>query len=74
MLGIVRIMAESETKTFSVPDISCEHCVAAITQEVGAVDGVTAIDVDLDTKLVSVSGGDRAAIVDAIDEAGYDVA
>lgn len=67
-------MAENETKTFSVPDISCEHCVAAITSEVSTVEGVTAIDVDLDNKLVSVSGGERAAVIAAIDEAGYDVA
>ena len=28
-------------QTWTVPDISCQHCVDAITTEVGAVDGVT---------------------------------
>jgi len=60
--------------TYSVPDISCQHCVDAITKEVQIVDGVTGLTVDLDAKTVTVSGGDRQAIVDAIDEAGFDVA
>lgn len=67
-------MAEDEMQTFSVPEISCEHCVSAITTEVNAVAGVTTLAIDLDAKLVTVSGGDRAAIIAAIDEAGYDVA
>ena len=42
--------------------------------EVGRVAGVRAVDVDLDTKLVRVEGTDvdAAAVVAAIDEAGYD--
>ena len=59
---------------FTVPDISCEHCVNAITAEVGAVDGVESVDVDLEAKTVAVVGGTNDAIVAAIDEAGYDVA
>lgn len=67
-------MTSTEPTLLSVPDISCEHCVAAITGEVTKVEGVTSVDVDLDAKTVSVAGGDPAAIVAAIDEAGYDVA
>ena len=61
--------------TYSVPDISCEHCRTAITGEVKQVAGVAAVDVDLDTKRVTVAGErlDDAAIRAAIDEAGYDV-
>lgn len=62
------------TATYSVPDISCQHCVDAITTEVAKVDGVTDVTVDLDAKTVAVVGGDETAIVAAIDEAGYDVA
>lgn len=62
------------TATYSVPDISCQHCVDAITTEVTKVDGVTDITVDLETKTVAVVGGDETAIVAAIDEAGYDIA
>jgi copper chaperone CopZ len=60
--------------TYSIPGMSCAHCRAAITAEVTAVDGVEAIDVDLDTKLVGISGEglDDAALRAAIDEAGYE--
>jgi copper ion binding protein len=67
-------MTDTATRTFTVPDISCGHCVDAITSEVGPLSGVTAVNVDLDTKTVTVTGGERDAIVAAIDEAGYDVA
>lgn len=63
----------SDTTTYAVPDISCQHCVDSITKEVCAVDGVRSVDVDLGTKTVSVEGGEATAIIAAIDEAGYDV-
>ena len=59
--------------TWTVPAMSCQHCVDAITTEVAKVDGVSAVGIDLDTKTVTVSGGDADAIVAAIDEAGYDI-
>ena len=64
------------TLSYSVPGVSCAHCRRAIEEEVSQVDGVEAVDVDLDTKTVTVSGEplDAAAIVAAIDEAGYEVA
>jgi copper ion binding protein len=66
----------SESLIFTVPGMTCGHCESAVKREVGAVSGVDTVDVDLDTKLVTVSGSalDRDAIVAAIDEAGYDVA
>ena len=65
-----------EVLTYSVPGVSCEHCQAAIAGEVGKLAGVTGVDVDLETKLVSVRGEslDDAGIRAAIDDAGYDVA
>jgi copper chaperone CopZ len=64
----------TSTQTYSVPDISCEHCVSAITGEVGLVPGVESIDVSIDSKTVTVVGGDKIAVVAAIDEAGYEIA
>ena len=63
-----------QAKTYSVPGIHCGHCEAAVTRELEPVSGVRAIDVDLETKLVTVGGDglDDAALVAAIDEAGYD--
>ena len=66
----------TETRTFSVPGMHCGHCEAAVTQELEAVLGVESVDVDLDTKRVTVSGRglDDATLRAAIDEAGYEVA
>ena len=60
----------------TVPEMTCGHCEAAIQKEVSAVEGVSSVVVDLETKLVTVSGSglDREAVVAAIDEAGFDVA
>ena len=64
----------NETIIYSVPEMSCGHCRAAITGEVSAVPGVEAVDVDLDSKLVTVNGSglDDAALITAIAEAGYE--
>jgi copper chaperone len=62
------------SSTYLVAGMTCDHCRTAVTDEVGAVPGVAAVGVDLETKLVSVTGTgvDAAAVVAAIDEAGYD--
>jgi copper ion binding protein len=65
---------QASSRTFHLPGISCQHCVAAITDSVAPLPGVVALRVDLETKTVTVEGGDEAAIVAAIDDAGYDVA
>jgi len=63
-----------ETKTYAVPGRHCDHCKAAVTRELQDLSGVQTVEVDLETKLVTV-GGDRlddVAIVAAIDVAGYE--
>jgi len=66
----------SETITYTVPALHCGHCKASVTEELSEVDGVEAVDVDLDTKLVAVTGDglDDAALRAAIEEAGYEAA
>ena len=66
----------SETVTYSVPAIHCAHCVMSIREEVSEVEGVEDVAVDLDTKLVTVSGHglDDTALRAAIEEAGYEAA
>jgi copper chaperone CopZ len=63
-----------ETKTYSVPGMHCGHCEAAVSRELAAAPGVADIAVDLETKLVTVRGEslDDAALIAAIDEAGYE--
>jgi copper chaperone len=59
--------------TYGVPDMSCDHCKSAVTRELLDVGGVEAVEVDLDSKLVTVRGSDLADVDlrAAIQEAGY---
>jgi copper chaperone len=62
-------------RTYSVPDISCGHCKSAIEGEVGALEDVATVTVDIDAKTVTVDGAaSDEAIHAAISEAGYEVA
>lgn len=65
----------SETVTYRVPGVSCAHCQAAIAAGVEPLPGVEAVHVDLEAKTVTVTGEplDEAAILAAIDDAGYEV-
>ncbi|MCW2886878.1 MAG: copper chaperone [Streptosporangiaceae bacterium] len=60
---------------YSVPAISCDHCVNAITGEVRQVPGVAEVAVDVTAKVVTVRGEDLydPALRAAIDQAGYDI-
>jgi copper chaperone CopZ len=62
--------------TYTVPAMSCGHCKQAVSSELGEVAGVDSVDVDLDTKLVTVRGHDLddSALRAAIEEAGYEAA
>lgn len=66
----------SETVTYSVPAIHCAHCATSIREEVSEVEGVDEVDIDLDSKIVSITGLelDDAALRAAIVEAGYEAA
>jgi len=61
--------------TYSVPDVSCGHCVETISRAVGRIPSVATVAVDLATRTVTVRGEqvDDAAVRAAIDEAGYHV-
>ena len=64
----------SESITYAVPAIHCAHCATSIREEVSEVEGVEGVAVDLETKIVTVSGRDLddAALRAAIEEAGYE--
>ena len=58
--------------SFHVPDISCGHCVAHVTEAVQALDAAAQVSVDLASKQVDVqSSQPREALVAALTEAGY---
>jgi copper chaperone len=62
--------------TYSVPGMHCAHCTAAVERELSAVAGVSAVQADLDSKVVTVSGENLSdeALREAIEEAGYEAA
>ncbi|GAA5044957.1 copper ion binding protein [Thermocatellispora tengchongensis] len=65
------------TATYTVTGMTCGHCVSSVKEEVGEVAGVTGVDVDLATGLLTVQSEapiEPARIVAAVEEAGYTVA
>jgi copper chaperone len=66
-------MIDGEQRTYSVAGMSCEHCVAAVTAEVRELPDVSAVEVDLASGAVVVSGAnlDGEAVRSAIEAAGY---
>ena len=69
--------ALTTSRIYRVVGMTCGHCVAAVEREVGAINGVTDVTVDLATGEVMVAS--TSSITDdqmaaAIDEAGYELA
>ena len=65
------------TRTFSVPNISCDHCVMTIKRELGALDGVLSVEGDAEKKQILVdyeSEDDLQRIIELMEEIGYPVA
>ena len=61
-------------RTYSVPGISCDHCKRSIEAELGPMDGVERVEVDVATRTVVVVGSiSDDDVRSAIDEAGYEV-
>jgi len=60
-------------KTYTVTGMTCEHCVNAVSSEVGRIQGVEQVGVDLASGHVTVTGDGFAdeQVRDAVDEAGY---
>jgi copper chaperone len=64
------------TTTYTVHGMTCEHCVRAVTEEVGKLPGVTHVSVDLASGLLTVASDqplDATSVAAAVDEAGYEV-
>lgn len=66
-----------EQISFTVPDISCAHCVNTVQQAVGAVPGVESVSASADTKMIDIRFDSDQVTVDRIeavlDDAGYPV-
>lgn len=66
----------STTTTITVDGMTCGHCVSAVQTEVGKLDGVTDVAVDLGSGQVTITSAttpDAATLREAVEEAGYEV-
>ena len=63
------------TRSFTVEGMTCDHCVASVREELAQVPGVIAVDVELSSGRLTVTGEpiEDAAIREAVAEAGYEV-
>jgi copper chaperone len=65
------------TQTFTVSGMTCGHCVAAVTDEITAIPGVSEVTIDLvagapsAVTVVSAEPLEADVVRAAVDEAGY---
>ncbi|WP_033327495.1 heavy-metal-associated domain-containing protein [Streptomyces yerevanensis] len=72
----VDIEGAGVTTTYKVSGMTCGHCESSVSQEVSALDGVTAVKAVAKTGEVTVTSAaplDEAAVRAAVDEAGYEL-
>ncbi|MBB5788291.1 heavy-metal-associated domain-containing protein [Jiangella mangrovi] len=65
------------TSTYSVVGMTCGHCAASVREEIGGIDGVSRVDVDIATGNVDVTSAaplSAEAVKAAVEEAGYQLA
>ena len=66
-------MTSPITSTYTVTGMTCQHCVASVSEEVSEIAGVTEVGVDLASGLVTVTSSEpiaEDAVRAAVDEAG----
>lgn len=63
-----------QTITYRVPEMTCDHCKQAVSSELATVPGVFGVEVDLETKVVTVTGErlEDRQLRSAIEDAGYE--
>ena len=70
-------MNDPYVTSFTVTGMTCAHCVASVSEEVGEIPGVSAVDVDLASGSLTVTSSQPVgadAVRAAVDEAGYSLA
>jgi copper chaperone CopZ len=71
------MVPDMENSTYTVIGMTCQHCVASVTEEVTEIAGVTGVDVDLATGALSITSTQPIpdeAVRGAVEEAGYQLA
>ncbi|WP_018218278.1 heavy-metal-associated domain-containing protein [Salinispora vitiensis] len=64
------------TTTYQVQGMTCGHCVAAVSAEVGELPGVEQVQVDLAAGRLTITSQhpmEAETVRAAVDEAGYDL-
>ncbi len=57
---------------YRVPDMSCRHCVAAVTNAVKDVDATAKVDIDLPARMLSIeTAAEPSKVTQALGAAGY---
>ena len=57
--------------TFTVTGMTCGHCASSVTEEITKIDGVTGVEVDVASGLVTVASTttpDSAAVAAAVED------
>ena len=65
------------TSHYTVVGMTCDHCVASVSEEVSEVSGVQTVEVDLATGALTVTASQvvsDAAVKTAVEAAGYQLA
>jgi copper ion binding protein len=59
--------------TYRVEGMTCAHCVAAVSEEVGRIPGAERVEVDLESGTLTVRGDgvETDDVRAAVEEAGY---
>jgi copper chaperone CopZ len=68
-------MTSNDQRSYTVSGMTCDHCVLSVREEVSEVQGVDAVDLELASGRLTVTGAtlDDDAIHRAVAEAGYEV-
>ena len=66
----------TDAVVYTVPEMHCGHCKAAVTRQLEQVEGVRSVEVDLESKRVVVVGEQLSdeSLRAALEEAGYEAA
>ncbi|MEU2930799.1 heavy-metal-associated domain-containing protein [Streptomyces sp. NPDC007251] len=73
---VIQVQGAAVTTVYKVSGMTCGHCESAVSQEISALEGVSAVKAVAETGEVTVTSAaplDEAAVRAAVDEAGYEL-
>ncbi|MEO8512549.1 MAG: heavy-metal-associated domain-containing protein [Ignavibacteria bacterium] len=73
---MIEITLAEKTIKIKCTEMSCEACKKSITRSINQLKGITKLDIDLESKIITVeiddSKTDEQSVLNAVIEAGYD--